>query len=73
MAIGDYHKSNGDMFEMTSDKGGRLETFHWSSSYSKLFVSNCSDFLLIDGTHKTHISDMSLIVTTVVDSIGNLF
>ena len=48
MDIGNYHKSKGGIFEMTSDKGGRLETFHWSGPYSKLFVSNCSDFLLID-------------------------
>ena len=26
--------------------------------------------LLIDGTHKTNIHDLSLIVTTVVDSLG---
>ena len=29
-----------------------------------------SDFVLIDGTHKTNIYDLSLIVTTVVDSLG---
>ena len=29
-----------------------------------------SDFVLIDGTYKTNIYDLSLIVTTVVDSLG---
>ena len=48
MDIGNYHKSKGDIFEMNSDKGGRLKTLHWSGSYSKLFDSNYSDFLLIN-------------------------
>ena len=30
-----------------------------------------SDFVLINGTHKTNIYDLSLIVTTVVESLGN--
>ena len=33
-------------------------------------MSILSDFVLIDGTHKTNIYDLSLIVTTVVDSLG---
>ena len=33
MDIGNYHKSKGGIFEMTSDKGERLETFHWSGPY----------------------------------------
>ena len=33
-------------------------------------MSVVSDFVLIDGTHKTNIYDLSLIVTTVVDSLG---
>ena len=48
MDIGNCHKSKGGTFEITSDKGGRLETLYWSGPYSKLFVPNCSDFLLID-------------------------
>ena len=56
---------------MTSDKGERLETLHWSGPYSKLSVPNCSKCLLIDGTQKTNIYDLSLIVTTVVDSLEN--
>ena len=70
MDIGNYHKSKRGIFEMNSDKGGRLEILHWSSQYSKLLVPNCSDFLLIDGTHKTNIYDLSLILSTVVDSLG---
>ena len=34
-------------------------------------VRSCSDFLLIDDTGKTNIYDLSLIITTVVDSLGN--
>ena len=56
---------------MTSDNGGRLETLHWSSQLSNSCVSNCSDFVLIDGIHKTNIYGLSLVVTTVVDSLGN--
>ena len=70
MDIGNYHKSKGGIFEMTSDKGKRLEILYWYSPCSKLCVPNCSDFLLIDGTHKTNIYDISLIVTIVVDSFG---
>ena len=54
---------------MTSDKGGYLETLHWSGPSSKLFVLNCSNFLLIDGTRKMNIYHLSLIVTTVVNSL----
>ena len=72
MDIGNCHKSKGGIFQMTTDKGGRLETLHWSGPYSKLFVSDWSNFLLIDCTHKTNIYDFSLIVTIVVDSLGNL-
>ena len=55
---------------MTSDNGGRLETLHWSNPLSKTFVSILSDFVLIDGIHKTNIYDLSLIATTVNDSLG---
>ena len=50
---------------MSSAKGGRLETFHWSGLFSEYFIRSCSDFLLIDGTHKTNINDLSLVATTV--------
>ena len=56
---------------MTSDNGGRLETLHWSSQLSNSCVSNCSGFVLIAGIHKTNIYGLSLVVTTVVDSLGN--
>ena len=55
---------------MTSDNGGYFETLHWSGRFSKSFVSSYSDFLLIDSTHKSSISDVSLIVTAIVDSLG---
>ena len=35
-----------------------------------LFVEKYNDFILIDGTRKTNIYDLSLLVTTVVDSLG---
>ena len=72
MDIGNCHKSKRGIFEMTSDKGGRLETLHWPSPYSILCVPNYSDFLLINDTHKTNIYDISLIVTSVVDSFGEI-
>ena len=65
-----YHKPKGNTFEMVSDRGGRLETLHWVGSFSSLFIEKYSDFVLIDGTHKTDIYDLSLVVTTVVDSLG---
>ena len=34
MGIDNCHKSKGGIFEMTSDKGGRLETLYYSGSYS---------------------------------------
>ena len=56
---------------MTSDKGGRLDTLYWSNPYSKMFLPNCSYFVLIRGTHKIYIYIyISLIVTTIVDSLG---
>ena len=71
--LGNCNKSKGCVFEMTSDNGGRLETLYQSSLFFKSFVSSYSDFLLIDGTHKTKNYDLSLIVTTIVDSLGNLY
>ena len=70
MELGYIHKSKVGIFKMTSDNGLRLETLYWSSSLSKSFVPNCSDFVLIDGTHKTNIYDLSLVVTNVVVSLG---
>ena len=64
--LGNSHKSKGGVFEMTSDKGGRLEILHWVGSLSSMFVDEFNDFILIDGTHKTNIYDLSLIVTTTV-------
>ena len=68
--LGSIHKSKGGIFEMTSDNGGSLETLHWSNPLSRTFVTGLNDFVLVDGTHKTNIYDLSLIVTTVVDSLG---
>ena len=42
----------------------------WYSPISKYFVPKYSGFVLIDGTHKTNIYDLSLVVTTMVDSLG---
>ena len=57
--LGNSHRSNSALFEMASDRGGKLEILHWSGS-----------FFLLDGTHKTNIYDLSLLATTVVDSLG---
>ena len=70
--LGNYHSSKGVLFEMASDRGGRLEILHWSGSISSLFVEKYNNLILIDGIHKTNIYDLSLIVTTVVDSLGIL-
>jgi len=70
MELGSIHKSNEGIFEMTSDNVGRLETLHWYNPLSRTFVPGLSDFVLIGGTYKTKIYDLSLIVTTVVDSLG---
>ena len=65
--LGNSHSSKGGVFEMASDKGGRLEILYWAGSLSSLCVDKYNDFILIDGTHKTNIYDLSLIVTTTVD------
>ena len=57
---------------MISDRGGRLEILHWLGSYSSLFIKKYSDLILIDGSHKSNIYDLSVVVTTVVDSLGAL-
>ena len=68
--LGNSHSSNGALFEMASNRGGRLEILHWSGSFFSLFVEKYNNFIFIDGTHKTNIYDLSLLVTTVVDSLG---
>ena len=70
MELGNIHKSKEGIFEMTSDNGGHLETLHWSNPLSKQFVPVLSEFVLINGAHKTNMYDLSLVVTTVVDSLG---
>ena len=55
---------------MASDKGGRLEILQWAGSLSSMFVDKYSDFILIDSVRKTNICDLSLSVTTMVDSLG---
>ena len=67
--LGNFHSSKCGVFEMASDKGGRLEILYWSGSFSSLFVDKYNDFVLIDGTHKTNIYDLNLIVTTTVGSL----
>ena len=68
--LGNSRSSKGGVFEMASDKDGRLEILHCARSLSSLFVDKYNDFILIDGTHKTNVYDLSLIVTTTVDSLG---
>ena len=68
--LGNSRSSKGRVFDMASDKGRRLEILHWSDSFSSLFVDKFNNFVLIDGTHKTNVYDLSLIVTTTIDSFG---
>ena len=68
--LGNYCISKGGVLEITSDKGGILEILHWARSLSSMFVDTYNDFILIDGTHKTNVYNLSLIVTTTVDSLG---
>ena len=67
---GNSHSSKGGVFEMISDKGGRLEILHWARSLSSLYIDKYNDFIPIDDTHKTNIYDLSLSDTTTVDSLG---
>ena len=55
---------------MASYRSGRLKILHWAGSSSSTFVEKYNDFVLIDGTRKTNIYDLSLVVITVVDSLG---
>ena len=68
--LGNFHKPNGEVFELASNRGGRLQISHWSGPSSSFFIDRYSDFVLIDGTHKNDIYDLSLVVITVVDSLG---
>ena len=68
--LGNFHSYKGGVFEMASDKGDILEILHWAGSLSSLFVDKYNDLILIDGTHKSNIYDLSLIITTMVDSLG---
>ena len=68
--LGNFHSCKGGVFEMASDKDGRLEILHWAGSLSSLFVDKYNDLILIDGTHKSNIYDLSLIIATMVDSLG---
>lgn len=54
---------------MASDEGGKLEILHWAGSLSSLFIDKYNNFILVDGTHKINIYDLSLSVTTTVDSL----
>ena len=47
--LGKYHSSKGGLFEMASDRSGRLEILHWSGSFSSLFVEMYNDFVRIGG------------------------
>ena len=68
--LGNCHNFKDGVFEMASDKGGKLETLHWSDSFSSFFIEKYSDFILIDGTRNINIYDISLVIITVVDSLG---
>jgi len=68
--LGNSYRSKGGVFEMASDKGGRLDILHWADSLSSMFVDKYNDIILIDGTYKTNIYDLSMIVTIMVDSLG---
>ena len=59
--LGNYHSFEGVVFEMVSNRGDRLETLHWSVSFSSLFIEKYSDCILIDGTPKINIYDLSLV------------
>ena len=50
-------------------KGRRLKSLRRSNFLSSSFISKYDDFAMVDGTHKTNIYDLNLIVTTVVESI----
>ena len=61
MDFSNCYKSKEGVFQTSSDNGGRLETLYRSSPFSKSVMSSYSYFLLVDGTHKTNIYDLSLI------------
>lgn len=59
--LGNFHKPNGRLFELASDRGGRLDALHWSGSFLPLFIHIYSDFVRIGETRKTSIYDLSLV------------
>ena len=46
--VGNYHSSKSGVSEMVSDRGGILETLHWSGYFSSLFIEKYSDFIVFD-------------------------
>ena len=44
--LGNSPSSNGGLFEMASDRGGRFESLHWSGSFLSLFVEKYNDYIL---------------------------
>ena len=47
-----------------------LEYLHRIKFLSSSFISKYDEFVFADGTHKTNLYDLNLVVTTVNDSIG---
>ena len=43
---------------------------HWLGFFSSFVIERYNDFVLINGTQNTNIYDLSLVVTTVIDSLG---
>ena len=70
--LGNSNKFKDCVFEITSDRGGRLEILHWLGSFSVSFIGSCNDFVLIDGIRKNKIYDLSMVITNIVDSSGAL-
>ena len=63
-----HHKSKGGVFEIAFDRGGRLEILHWLGYLYILFIKRYNYVVLLDGTRKTNIYDLGLVVTPVVSS-----
>ena len=51
-----YQKSKGAVFEIVSDRGGRLATLYQLGFFSVLFIGSYNGFVFIDGTRKTNIN-----------------
>ena len=43
VVLGNSHKQKGRVFELESDKGGRLETLNWSNYLSSSIISKHDD------------------------------